>query len=635
MAWSLGNIKWTIPFMSLNGTSCRINIYERGYTGSTVTELSTANANAPGVGGVNPFFYEEDDDDDLLSVIRYKTGYINLVEKVYGGLEELFPINNTDLYVEFYQGSSLNFIGFIQAQNFENPWKSAPREISLPVISPLGLLDSITMPTYNPPQALSLAACLDDVLNQLTTLGVQFYGVTWPQLSTGLDATISSLVTSPFNSDITPGNWGENCELFSPVSARTFVEGLCNCFGWMVHEAATQLVFTKFDHTGNYNYVLASNLRTLTNIQTVPYSGSSIVPLTYYVTPADPDGKESGVMPVEKVRMNYDGEYIKSCKYNFDHMIYNGTTVDGNQAAAWLTRPSSGVNRTPEISDGDIAGFVLSSNSFYQGKLVAEGVNPCSCGTIADQTECLLLNLPQQGVTRGWLFTLKFYDRPTGDQLVIKWKSRWGDTLLTLTDDDTVLHKEVAIKVIVGNLWYAGNGVWQSSQPSTPLPFNYGSGEYEWQLLNVPAGMPIEIRFYEQSQQAVSHRAQTLTIEDLTIEELPSLFSDYRFTKAETDIIKNGNGDGEGETSVSMLFSPYRVNSNMVGSTLLTTKFTDYQYMLKSKVRNQIRFKKRTSLQTMMYFVYMSFMSQNWRVISMSEYPWDDEVVITMQRVIN
>ena len=79
--------RWTIPFKSLNGTNCRIDIYDEGWSGA-VTELSTANANTPGVAAADPFYYEENNDESLLEVIRYRTGYINLVETIYGGLAD-------------------------------------------------------------------------------------------------------------------------------------------------------------------------------------------------------------------------------------------------------------------------------------------------------------------------------------------------------------------------------------------------------------------------------------------------------------------------------------------------------------------------------------------------------------------
>jgi hypothetical protein len=628
MSWTLGNKKWTIPFKSFNNISCRIDIYKRDYTGSTVTELSTQNALAPGVAAADPIYYEEDDDDNLLTVVRTKTGYINLIETVYGGLSDLYPTKDTDLFVEFYYGSTLNFIGFIQAQSFDNQWKAAPREVSLPIISPLGLLESITMPVYNPPQAISLAALLDDVLDKLGDLGIGYDGVIWPQKTVGLSTTLSSLVTSPFNPDYSAAR-GQTVDLFAPVSAQEYIEGLCNCFGWIVHETATKIVFSMFDHTGNYNYVTAANLRTLTNVQQITQTGETVELLSDYATPADKDGKESAVLPVDKVVLDFEGGYVKSSSFDFSHLKYYMSTSGSPASVLWLK------SYTPELSGGDSP--LLDSNSFLNGKLISEGVNPCSCGSSVEQKECILVNLPNPSVALDWLFTVKFYDRPTGNKLKLKWNMRWGDYISELDSDDEVPHKNLGFNIKAGTKWYHGSGVWNETEPQRGIhliPTYTGNGAYYGIITDVPAGMPIEVRFYQDPQPIVTGRVQTLSVEDLGIEELPILWSDYLVVRTDSITLKNNSGSGQGKATVNMLFNPYREGSNLIGNTPLTTAITTYPYLMASNARLQIRFKKTDILPDWIYIVYMSFMSQSWRIISISEYPWNDEVVITMQRII-
>ena len=150
-----------MTFVSLNGTNCRVDIYKRGYEGNEVEEL---------VAAANPFEYEEDDSEDTLnSVIRYRTGYLRLIEDNHGDLDELYPLLNTDRYIEFYYGESLDFNGFIQAQEFENPWAPGPREVELPVISPLGLAAStiIDYTAYNPPRWMSVETFINQMLEAL------------------------------------------------------------------------------------------------------------------------------------------------------------------------------------------------------------------------------------------------------------------------------------------------------------------------------------------------------------------------------------------------------------------------------------------------------------------------------------
>ena len=57
--------RWTVPFMSFNGTSCHVDIFDEDWTGSVTTLI----------GAANPFEYEEDNDEDLLNgVLRYRSG---------------------------------------------------------------------------------------------------------------------------------------------------------------------------------------------------------------------------------------------------------------------------------------------------------------------------------------------------------------------------------------------------------------------------------------------------------------------------------------------------------------------------------------------------------------------------------
>ena len=102
--------RWTIPFMSKAGVSCHIDIYQDEWTGS-VTTLT---------GGGTPIIYDEKDDKDLLSPIRYKTGYINIIEQNYGDLIDIYPDSDTSRYVEFYYGNRLDFTGYIQASSYDN-----------------------------------------------------------------------------------------------------------------------------------------------------------------------------------------------------------------------------------------------------------------------------------------------------------------------------------------------------------------------------------------------------------------------------------------------------------------------------------------------------------------------------------
>ena len=207
--------KYTIPFKGLSGKSGRIDIYDTSYSGSTVTTLT---------GAPQPIVFEEEDSEDLLTVVRYKTGYLNLVETTAGELDGVWPTTNTSRPVKAYYDNTLIFSGFIQAQSFQNSWTPAPRTVSVPIISPLGLIYDIDMPTYNPPTMKALNVLLADVVDDLKTKGADYTQVVWPKMSVLLSATVSSLTACPFNSEHRPDV--ASPALFKPNTMGWFIESL-------------------------------------------------------------------------------------------------------------------------------------------------------------------------------------------------------------------------------------------------------------------------------------------------------------------------------------------------------------------------------------------------------------------------
>ena len=143
--------------------------------------------------------------------------------------------------------------------------------------------------------------------------------------------------------------------------------------------------------------------------------------------------------------------------------------------------------------------------------------------------------------------------------------------------------------------------------------------------------MPIEISFYDSTDPLVSDPVQLMALTDIKVEEIPSLYSKYTVYKRDYDIFRLANGNGIGTQSVSRSISTNRKNSNQIGNTILSGT-TTYRYMLISQRRLQIQFKCTDTMPYWMYMCYMTFMSQQWRVISISQYPRNDYVVITMHR---
>lgn len=295
MGWNLGNKRWTVPFVSLNGTSCHIDIYKRGYTGSTVDTLTAA---------ADPFGYSEDDSDDLLNdVIRFRTGYIRLIETTYGGLADLYPSVNNEHYVEFYYGETLDFTGFIQAQAFNHDWVSGPREIELPVISPLGLASGMKFDyaAFNPPSWKSIHSILTSTF---TLFGAGYLGYYYPSFMTNAssvkDLYLNSLTVCPFGGKFYKRNTTNLDGIYEAKSAADALKMFCTGFGLVLHDDPTFPVFQRVDFQDSYLKLTFPSASTLVSQGTTD--------LTSIATVASADGSESVVMPLSKIEVSYEGD---------------------------------------------------------------------------------------------------------------------------------------------------------------------------------------------------------------------------------------------------------------------------------------------------------------------------------------
>lgn len=608
-------LRWTIPFVSQNGVSCHADIYDSAYSGSTVTTL---------VGAVSPVEIEEEKGDDLLTIIRYSTGYLNIVERTRGELDDLYPETNTDHKVKIYYGAKCIFLGFMQAQSFDNQWVPSPRVMKFPIISPLGLLSDIKMNTYNPPSRETVVSFMADAIDILNDVGAEYNSVTIPQFGETASAAaedfykrrVYSLVFCPFNQNYDQTSASTN-SLFEPCMLDTVFNAFCNLFNCIVHETPTGLMFVKFDWTGNYNIYALSQFRSM-GTPASGYNGGSSVDLSTNFTPSDDQGNESSIMPYEQVTQQYDGEYIREVAFDFKHLKYYGEAAHYNARIAYFR------SDTPELS-----GIETSTAFNNDGSLAHVGAIACSYGTEVNQTEGFLINLPYSTIRTDPLFTVKFYNQPTGRSFIVAYEKKWGERAWLMGQDTQQVHKTVKFSLRINGMYYHGAGVWNSTQ-----------AVYEgdrWDVTNAPYGDYIEMIFYQGiSTGAESEAVPLIAINSITITEPKSAYSDYKVVQTDETTHNLGNGKGQGEANVPMIISIYRLNSNTAGTSIRNpfTLSDNYYYVLKSRNRLEIRFKGNASnITAEMYGKYVAFENYNWRMISVSYYPWDDEIVITLQKM--
>lgn len=324
-------IHWQIKFKSFAGVDCVVSIYKEGAPSDGIKQLT---------GGEIPVYWDEDDVDNLLNVVRVKTGYISFVEETFGQWDDVFPTTNVDRYVEVSYGGQLVFTGYLQAQSFENKWAAPPRELQIPIISHLGIGKGVTFDPNNIPGGqLTMGFFLKKAIE---AIGAPYSKVVFPEI-TGTDSQgesytrvtfnelIRTLVVCPYNDnyDRVEGS-SDLYKIYQPVSVHTFIEGICNAYGWQVHETPSKLIFTKHDHTGSYLTRTVSTLDSETG--RIQVFINSQITLDNYISICSDQNTISNILPLRRLDMDYGRVKIDSGEMDFGRCTLAKTGSSRNMA---------------------------------------------------------------------------------------------------------------------------------------------------------------------------------------------------------------------------------------------------------------------------------------------------------------
>lgn len=607
-------------FKSLNGTGCLVNIYDEGYTSSadeTKTGADIPFAAEQGVtlltGAAVPFSYDEDDDADLLNTVRFKTGNIKVIETTFGSLSDLAPETSTSHYVEFFYGSRLDFTGYMQAQSFESGWCAPPRELSFPVVSPLGLMDGMRLGDINPPVRVTIASLLKEVAEGL---GAAYTRVIFPNVDTGLEGKLNSLVVSPLSGDYSQSAYIHN-EPFAPITYHEFVEGICNCFGWMAHDTPDAIMFSMYDFGGQYAAYTIADLATLANKTLVGVSGAYVSDFSLHSSVAGNDGKVSSILPYSRIKLDFGGEYKTSAEFDFSRMKFHRESHYSNIHVGWF-----------RCEDGSVTGDYLSETGDYinptNGRISHPGAYICEYGNPSETSQGFVVKMDTAWPNDTALFQVNFAE-PPANGFSVDYEAKFGNLLSEMKaadDEDVLTHYNVGYLVKVGDKYYHGNGQWSTS---VPVPFP-NSG---WEVTNVPKGETIEIIFgfgYPGTPEA-----ELIAISGLKLSELRGEMFDKYKQVAERNII-NGSAGSYDEGSVSMLFTVSKQGTNLVGTQVVGLP-TLYPYLRTAQTRVQAPF-RISDMPTLPYarmFMYW-LTNYRWRLIALSFSPRDDEYRATLHR---
>ena len=607
--------------MSFGGVSCHVDVYDDGYAGN-VTTLQ---------GAAVPFRFDEEDSDDLLTPIRAKTGYIKVIETEEGVLDGLEPTSAKSRFVECYYGSNVVFSGYLQHQNFNRPYTAYPREVDFPVVSPIGLLGAFDFAPIAPPTAVTLESLLKTVI---AGLDAGYTHIITPDVDV-FGRTISSFVVSPFNDDFSH-LLGTADDLYDPISYEDFMVGLCNAFGWTLHDTPTTLVFAMYEHMGNY---VERDLTSFLPITII--SGNFVDILSTLFTFADNKATTSVIRPLKEVSIEYSG--IRTDKYGLDFSRLKTVSKNSHwdttgEAAVWLKTLND------EFSGARLLDSTTLSVDTSMFGLADRGVFLCAAGCRSGNEwnlrERILINPDSSWSASENVITVKVYKRPLEAEFNVLVRFSWGDSLRTLGRDMEVNHYCPEAFVRVGELWHhyeldpiSGlyEHTWQTLMPVTGETSS--QGVYNFDVANCPDG-PVEIVF--RLSHAYSPGLSLISIDSLEIETSPDAFADYTKDGPDKDTFK-GDADGIGEGSVRMLFDDYHETDNMLSGTTLSIDgpdyYTRYAFVLEGQQRLKGKFRHvGTHAIWSDYLCLHRFDGLDWRMIALSFSPIDDEYGIVLQR---
>lgn len=597
----MAKVLWQINFKSLNGTSCRVDIYD-----PTVPEEAPI---SPMVytGAEDPFYIEEDNSDDLLNgVLRYSTGYIRMIDNGSQYIQNIYPSEPFDRPVKAYYGTELIFSGYIQVQNFLDEVTPTPKVIEFPVVSTLGLMDQRKFghQRFLPPTTKTLGQLLDVALNGFYDNVYLPWNYGYPsQVSFGM--TVNTLVISPWNEDYCHAmNIGASYKMMKPKTCQYLIEIICKAFGWVCHDTPTALIFTAFDHIGNYvsypvGHIGDNGYKTDVTIPSI----ASV--LTDHFTYADNAANVKTIQPETGIEISYEGE-LGGDFTGFERTQFYDIATEPDTVLEEDERFSI-CNLTPVWAAQEIFGANLAA-TFENvhtpedpSYLVTRGIYSVAW----TDYQGVLISMMHSWTSGKELFRIRYYTKKiTNVRYSVGYEALHNRNgfIAVLEDDTTSIMNNIRVTV---NIYddYVEAIFKLYITPTQSNPFN----DYELVLIhNIKIGGVVE-------------------------DEKP--YAKYRIIPSninDTIPVQNDSSNPVISSSITMPISLYRMDGNLIGNSVRSSKLTEYPYLFQKRQELVSKFKV-VSAPTIPYARKFSYLNRNWRMIAQEFHPWNDEVTLTMQ----
>lgn len=244
MSW---NITHQCRFESRTHQQYCVNISKQTDTGQNIVQLQ---------GSDKPFVTSEANGDDIFMPIRQQTGYLRVLDKSGGTLlEELMPENNTQKMVTLVNLTTgkTEWIGFLAAEVFTQPWDKETTELEFPLKSALACLSDVTIDnSINGTRRIALL--IYQAFTAMFQGDVPFTGIVLiDDFAKTCDQLLIRANFNKFYRDEVIMN--DNTESITRIggSFMNAIKAVCQTFGLTLRQQGTSLIFARYDNGGNFN----------------------------------------------------------------------------------------------------------------------------------------------------------------------------------------------------------------------------------------------------------------------------------------------------------------------------------------------------------------------------------------------
>lgn len=604
-----------MEFVSLHGNVCRVDVLTRDYTGDAMTLI----------GAAEPFVTEEDDSTNLLDYVRFTSGNLNVVEEEFGDLDELFPVDDFEHFVEFTVNGALQFTGFIQAVQYDNDWNRGPRELSFPVMSPLGLIDHWKFPDTLSTPVHNIPIC--ELLKYVLTTVGGYDNVYVPGKEVNLDQNISSLAMCPFNNNYSIS--GRHEGVFKPESFLYLIEGICTAFGWMVHDVPGALVFVDHTWTGLYWRCPVSGLDLFTH-ESAAVSGADEVTFYDAFAIGSADHQQSYVRPLKEISLSFDGESNEDGHLEYSRVEYLGYSKTPNYDIHDETsEPYESASAWFRCLAEDVYGarVMATTTLTNEGDLTDKGVYVTDSGG-QDSTENQILikyDKAWENSRDTEMFSVNIYNPPSGS-VMLKFHLRWGDSIAELGNESRSGSPVMRVEL------YADDVMIRPAVGTTfPVTFDkegYGIvGFYGYGSI-IQFRHKLQIKFFPwyrgtHASESGIDDGELLGFNQISAISKSKLFDQYVTDRTKKSVIE-GVPESPDSGSIQFPLSFFRENSHAVGYDIREPSASDYPQMFVPQHVLKVGVNVLTSLGPLLYAEKIVLNERDYRLIALKNEARDD-----------